>query len=117
MATRQALLFGLVLSLGGCGGTPRAPSDGPVARTVPMAYGPIAEACLDSDRDGRSRRMCGCIQAAADETLTRSQQRRSVAFYTDPHSAQEIRQSDRRTDRKFWKAYAAYGARAEKLCQ
>ena len=112
----RAILFGLVLILGGCGGTPRPPADGPAPRTAPVAYGPIARACLASDRDGRTPRLCGCIQYAAERTLTRAQQRRAAGFYDDLHSAQEIRQSDRGADRRFWRAYTEYGARAEKLC-
>ncbi|WP_397542432.1 hypothetical protein [Roseovarius salis] len=113
---KRATLIALVIVLGGCGGSPRPPSDGAVSRTAPVAYGPITRACLSSGREGRSPRLCGCIQAAANQTLSRAQQRRSVAFYKDPHLAQQIRQSDRRTDRRFWEAYARYGERAEELC-
>lgn len=85
-------------------------------RATPVAFGPISKACLQSGREGRSRELCGCIQAAADKTLTSSQQRRSVGFYSNPHLAQEIRQSDRPVDEKFWEAYVNYGKLAEQLC-
>lgn len=85
-------------------------------RSAPVAFGPISKACLQSDRKGRSRELCGCIQAAADRTLSRAQQRRSVAFYNDPHLAQEVRQSDRAADEAFWNAYVAYGEQAERMC-
>ena len=40
-----------------------------------------------------------------------------ASFYRNPHQAQEIRQSDRGRDESFWKAYRAYGERAEQLCR
>jgi hypothetical protein len=112
---RQAIILGLILVLAGCGGGDRFRGD-TVSRGSPMAFGPISKACMASDRKARSRALCGCIQAAADQTLSGSQQRRAVRFYRDPHSAQEIRQSDRASNERFWKAYADYGERARQLC-
>jgi len=112
---RQALILGLVLVLAGCGGGDRF-RGAKVSNGTPMAFGPISKACMASDRKARSRQLCGCIQAAADQTLTGSQQRRAVRFYRDPHSAQETRQSDRGGNERFWKAYSAYGKRAGQLC-
>ena len=123
--------MGLVLLLAGCGGYHKARRDGhraepvvpvtrvavPAAQAVPIAHGPISRACLASDRKARSRALCGCIQAVADQTLSGPQQNRAVAFYRDPHLAQEIRQSDRASDERFWQAYKAYGARAEQICR
>lgn len=113
---KRALLLGLALVVAACGGTPRDPVDTPAARGTPVAFGPISRACAASGREGRSARSCGCIQAAADQKLTRAQQRRAVDFYENPHRAQEIRQSDSAVDERFWAAYTAYAARAEKLC-
>jgi len=113
----RAFLLILAFSLAGCGGSPpRDSAVKPMMRSAPVAHGPISKACLQSNRETRSARLCTCIQAAADQTLGRSDQRRAVAFYSNPHLAQQIRQSDRAVDEKFWKAYKAYGARAEKLC-
>lgn len=116
---KQVILTGMVLLLAGCGGGDRfrdhATRSG-VVRTMPIAFGPISKACMSSDRSSRSRDLCGCIQAAADQTLSGSQQRRAVQFYGNPHMAQEIRQSRRSGDENFWKAYRAYGERAELLC-
>jgi hypothetical protein len=114
---RQAIILGLTILLAGCGGGGEryrggmGPSGG-----VPMASGPISQACLASDRKARSRTLCGCIQAAANQTLTPSQQRRAVAFYVNPQLAQDIRQSDNAGDERFWTAYRTYGERAERLC-
>jgi len=113
---RQIILLGLVVLLAGCGSGNRSDDRRGVSRSAAIAYGPISKACLSSDRKARSSQLCGCIQAAADQTLSRSEQRRAVQFYSDPHSAQEIRQSDQSTDEVFWKAYKAYGERAEKMC-
>lgn len=118
---KQVIIFGLILALAGCGGvhrfeggrttTARQPS-----RPVEMATGPINSACLSSDREARSRELCGCVQAVANRTLSAAQQRVAVTFYADPHSAQEIRQSDRASHERFWEAYKVYGEEAEKTC-
>lgn len=103
--------------LAACGGGIReASTDRRIVSTSPIAFGPITKACLQSDRKKKSRALCSCIQAAANKTLTKSEQRRSVAFYNNPHMAQQIRQSDRPQDEKFWDAYAAYGREAQKMC-
>ena len=92
-----------------------------VTRAVPnapvTATGPLQRACLSSDRRARSRELCGCIQAAANQTLSASQQQRAVGFYSNLHQAQEVRQSDRNSDEAFWDAYRAYGVRAEQMCR
>src|SRR5690606_40941627 len=59
----------------------------------------------------RSSTMCGCIQAVANDTLSSSDQRRAVRFYSDPHLAQDVRQSSRDADKRFWKSYSDYGDR------
>lgn len=113
---RRVLTLVVVLALAACGGASGSRGDRSVARAMPVAAGPISTACLQSDRKARSRVLCGCIQVAANRTLSRAEQRRAVRFYRDPHSAQDIRQSRRPVDQRFWKAYRAYGAEAERLC-
>ncbi|MDR9395309.1 hypothetical protein [Roseovarius sp. SYSU LYC5161] len=112
------MTIAMVLILAGCGGGDRfkGRDAGVAAPTAPMAFGPISKACMASDREARSRRLCGCVQWVADQSLSRSDQRRAAGFYGDPHSAQEIRQSDRRRDERFWKAYSDYGDRAARIC-
>lgn len=78
--------------------------------------GPIQNACLSSDRAGANRALCSCIQSAADRTLTRRDQRLAASFFEDPHRAQEIRQSDRRSHETFWQRYRAFGETAEAFC-
>ncbi|MFY9240465.1 MAG: hypothetical protein WAO78_16630 [Roseovarius sp.] len=121
---KNLMIAGLILTLAGCGGGDRfkksdrgaSSNSYSIPRSAPRATGPISTACLTSDRKARSRALCGCIQAVADQTLTNSQQRRAVKFYSDPQLAQDIRQSDRSTDEAFWDAYVEYGKRASATC-
>lgn len=122
---KQLILLVVITALAGCGGvhkakrsaknTPVATAPAPVA--LPYASGPINSACMGSDRKARSRALCGCIQAVADKTLNRGQQRIAISFYKDPQKAQDIRQSDRSSDEEFWDAYRNYGETAERVCR
>lgn len=114
---KHMVTLAMALALAGCGGANAFRGDGPGGRGMPVAAGPISDACLKSDRKARSGALCGCIQAAANRTLSGFEQRRAVRFYRDPHSAQDIRQSSRPSDQRFWKAYRAYGEQAEGLCR
>lgn len=116
---KSFVTLGLIMALAGCGGANRFEGRSSYAAAplyMPTAHGPIRSACLASDRKARSGRLCGCIQAVADRTLSRGDQRRAVDFYDDPHSAQDIRQSDRARDEAFWKAYSNYGSEAARIC-
>ncbi len=115
---KQIIILASVLLLTACGGSNRfEKSDSrTVSRAAPMAVGPISKACMASDRKARSRRLCGCIQWAANKTLSGTQQRRAVKFYRDPQLAQDTRQSDRAGDERFWKAYSDYSQRARQNC-
>ena len=77
----------------------------------------IERACLRSDRDAKSRALCGCIQQAANLMLSASDQKLAVTFYRDPQSAQDIRQSSRRAHENFWDRYKEYAATASKFCR
>ena len=89
-----------------------------LATMVPVAAlaGPIEAACNSSDRPGASRQLCRCIDAAADHTLTRSEQRRAARFFTNPDEAQSVRMSPTRADNEFWARYRNFGALAEQMC-
>ncbi|ARC88042.1 hypothetical protein B5V46_05160 [Rhodovulum sp. MB263] len=78
--------------------------------------GQIERACLASDRPGVTRGLCGCIQQAADITLTRGDQSRAAGFFRDPHQAQVVRQSDRQRDAEFWRRYKLFGETAAAYC-
>lgn len=139
---KQVILLLVITALAGCGGVHKARKDArlgqssppPVASTPsnpittgvqnvpaapvqrPFASGPLQKACISSDRKARSRELCGCIQAVADQTLSSAQQRVAVSFYADPHRAQVIRQSDKASHEAFWQAYKNYGETAQRIC-
>ena len=77
--------------------------------------GAIEQACLASDRP-KTRALCGCIQQAADVTLSGRDQRMAARFFADPHRAQVMRQSDRSNHESFWQRYQRFGATAEAYC-
>ncbi len=114
---KKVVLYGMIVLLSGCGGGHRSRDHNPPPlRNAPVAFGPISQACMASDRAARSRALCGCIQLVADQTLSGSEQRRAAGFYSDPQQAQEIRQSDRSSDVRFWETYADYAERANTTC-
>jgi hypothetical protein len=76
----------------------------------------IERACLSSDRSGANRTVCGCIQDAADLTLTAPDQKLASSFFKDPQKAQNIRQSDRRAHEVFWDRYKVFGDLAAEFC-
>ena len=84
--------------------------------TVSAQAGLIERACLGSDRPAVSRLLCGCIQAVADKTLTNQDQRLAAEFFSDPHRAQVIRQSDVAAHEVFWERYKTFGDTATKTC-
>jgi hypothetical protein len=119
---KNVLIVGMMLSLAACGGVNRFEGKGrgnaraPAPVYAPTATGPINSACLASDRRARSSQLCGCIQAVANQTLTRSDQVRAVKFYDNPQAAQDTRQSSSASDERFWDAYSDYGKRAAQIC-
>lgn len=80
------------------------------------AANPIERACLQSGRSGTSGALCSCIGAAADRTLTNRQMRDGARFFQDPQRAQDVRQSDRRSDADLWRAWRNFGETAEAMC-
>ena len=71
----------------------------------------IERACLQSDRQGVNRALCGCLQQVADITLTRSDQRLAAKFFKDPQKAQDTRQA--KGTNEFGMKYKNFGATAE----
>lgn len=80
------------------------------------AAGPIESACARSERGARNAALCNCIQQVADVTLDGRDQRLAARFFRDPNMAQQVRQSDRRSDESFWLRYRAFGSAAESYC-
>ncbi|MCW8843045.1 MAG: hypothetical protein OQK00_06480 [Rhodobacteraceae bacterium] len=78
--------------------------------------GTLRRACLKSDRQAASRRMCRCMQQVADRKLRRSDQKLAASFFKDPHKAQEIRQSDSLGHERFWKRYKEFSVTFAATC-
>ena len=104
----------IVVLVAGCGSNRADRARHVVARA---ASGPIASACMVAGRGGATRARCGCVQSVADVTLTGSDQRLGASFFSDPHRAQEIRQSDNASHEAFWKRWKDFGATAAQQCK
>lgn len=89
-----------------------------LALLVPAAAvaGPIETACNRSDRPGANRALCRCIDAVAQQTMTRSEQSRAARFFANPQMAQDVRMSRSAADNEFWARYRAFGEAAERSC-
>ncbi|MEQ8366581.1 MAG: hypothetical protein RIB61_07725 [Roseicyclus sp.] len=87
-----------------------------VTTPVPVAANPIERACLQSNRQAATRSLCGCIGNAAERTLNRGQMREGARFFSNPQRAQDVRQSDRRSDEAMWQAWRNFGETAEAMC-
>lgn len=83
---------------------------------VLAGLGVIDRACRSSNRSSSSPQLCSCIQKVANASLNRGERRKVAKWFSDPHQAQEIRQSDRSSDEDLWKRYRAFGERAKKTC-
>ncbi len=77
--------------------------------------GPIERACMASDRGG-NRSLCGCIQQAADMTLSGGDQKRAAKFFKDPEAAHATWVSQSKSDDAFWERYKSFGQTAEAYC-
>ena len=80
------------------------------------ASGPISAACEQAARKGASAERCGCVQAVANDSLSRRDQQLGASFFQDPHRAQEIRQSSSRDHAEFWDRWKSFGDAANKIC-
>ncbi|MEM9969251.1 MAG: hypothetical protein AAF755_14325 [Pseudomonadota bacterium] len=84
---------------------------------LPFARGPIQTACQADGRAAASLVLCGCVQAIADQSLSAADQRRGARYFEDPAALQEVRQSDNRSNEKFWQSWKAFGVKAEETCK
>lgn len=83
---------------------------------ISASAGAIERACMSSDRAANNRALCGCIQQAADLTLSNSDQRQAAKFFKNPQKAQDIRQSDNSSHEAFWRRYKVFGETAAQYC-
>ncbi|MEM6728028.1 MAG: arginine transporter [Pseudomonadota bacterium] len=108
--TRVALLA--FIALAACGGR-----GADVPRGMTLASGPIADACLSAGRENASQTLCRCVQGVADAELSRRDQSRAAAFFSDPQRAQDTRQSDNPALEAFWDRYRDFADEAERTCR
>ena len=109
---RAITFLPLLVALAACGG-----SSGRVPAGVSFATGPISDACLSAGRNAASRELCQCVQAVANDMLSRGDQTRAAAFFGDPQSAQDTRQSDAPGAEAFWDRYRDFADEAERICR
>ncbi len=123
MQAAAAAFAMLALSACGSGGSaPAARTASPVApvelASVPrFAQGPVGTACTIHNRKRANAQRCGCIQAAADLTLSQSQQQRAVRFFAEPELLQQMKLSDTPANERFWDAWAQFAETAELMCR
>lgn len=111
-----AALVAITLILGACGGGKARLPAVPLAPAMTTS-GPLGTACLSSGRPGASRERCGCIQMAANQTLSPPEQSLGAQFFSDPARAHDVRLSDTARDDAFWERWTAFGKTAETLCR
>ncbi|GHF73839.1 hypothetical protein [Seohaeicola zhoushanensis] len=113
---KRIVIAALVLTLvAACGGRSHRSHSG--SSHVVASSGPILTACLQAGRKGATRQTCGCAQAVADARLSSSDQKLGASFFSNPHRAQEIRQSSSSSHSAFWERWKAFGDEAEKVCK
>lgn len=99
--------------LAACGGR----NDRASSTVMRAASGPIATACLQAGRKAATRQLCGCVQAVANDSLSRSDQRRGATFFSDPARAHAVWRSDSPADDAFWDRWKSFSASASKTCR
>lgn len=83
---------------------------------APLQAEVISKACVAHGRQAATRALCGCIQDAADLTLTKGEQRQAADFFKNPEKAQKARTADSRAKERFWSNYTAFIEVAETYC-
>lgn len=86
--------------------------------TAPLGHaGAIGSACKSSDRGRGNSALCRCIDRVAQQTLSRSDQRRAAKFFRDADRAQQVRMSKSRADNAFWDRYKRFAGTAQRYCR
>lgn len=80
------------------------------------AQGPIGAACNIHNRNTANAQRCGCIQAAADRTLSQAEQEKASRFFSEPELLQAIKLSDTPANERFWYTWAEFAETAEEMC-
>ena len=106
---RVILMMTCVLALAACG---NRGGSGPT-RGV---NGPIAQACLEADRDAATPALCACVQRVADAQLSSRDRTRMERFFADPEIAHAAKISDTPANDAFWERYQAFVRSARNTC-
>ena len=115
------LLFGVLTSCGDTSG----PANSSIGKLPAVsiedaprfAQGPIGTACNIHNRGRAGASRCGCVQAAANLTLSQSQQQRATRFFAEPELLQQIKLSDTPENERFWYTWAQFAETAERMCR
>ena len=113
---RAIAALAILMVLVGCGSGASRVHSARSQYVAASASGPIASACMRSDRKARSGALCGCIQQVAHMTLSDADQKRGATFWSEPQRAQEVRQSDNVFNEAFWKRWKNFGQTSEAMC-
>jgi hypothetical protein len=87
-----------------------------ILSTMVASASQIERACNTSERSTANRTLCGCIQDAADLTLSRGDQKRAAKFFKNPQKAQDTRQASNGNREDFWDRYKRFGETAQEFC-
>lgn len=123
LLTRMCCFTVVALTLAAC--SAREPRNAYVPQIAPanltnapqFATGPISTACIIHDRRAATQARCGCVQAAANLTLSQSEQQRAVRFFAEPELLQAIKASDTPVNERFWDVWDNFADTAEQLCR
>lgn len=120
---RYAGLLASGLLLAACASTPQPTRsvnpnlpDVDTSSAPRFAQGPIAAACTVHNRRNANAERCGCIQAAANLTLSQAEQQRAVRFFAEPELLQTIKLSDTPANEEFWYRWERFAETAERMC-
>ena len=121
---RTAFLLAMAATLAACGGgnrsQPAPGNDLPLVETegvARFASGPILTACTRQPISGATRARCGCVQAAANLTLSPSDQQRGARFFEDTEVLQAMKISDTPANERFWDRWERFAETAESMCR
>ncbi|MBT9382944.1 hypothetical protein KM176_03630 [Pseudooceanicola sp. CBS1P-1] len=78
--------------------------------------GPIDNACMSSGQRQANARVCSCLQAVANQTLGRGDQKLAAKLMMKPEMIDDLRQSPSGDQRAFWSRYTIFGTAAQNSC-
>lgn len=108
---RRVIILSALVILTSCAGGNRAG-----VGSTRSASGEISRACLAADRSAANPALCGCVQAAANQTLRGSDMSRAASFFGDPDRAQAARTADSSSTEAFWQRYRTFVDQSRAMC-